>query len=76
MIDNSSWLKRLLTKTEKRKSKNISLWAILKNNKNFYNAASLLWFVVLIFIFTYVFIEFEFIPNYFLLFKQTLQQMI
>jgi hypothetical protein len=74
MIDNSSWLKRLLAKTEKRQPKNISLWAILKHNKNFYNATSLLWCVFLIFIFLYVFMELGFMPNYFLQIKDFLQQ--
>jgi hypothetical protein len=75
MVDNSSWLKRLLANTEKRKTKKISLWKILKNDKTFYNAASLLWFVVLLFIFAYVFMELGFIPHYFSNLKNMVTQL-
>lgn len=74
MIDNSSWLKRLLIKTEKRKQTKNSLWTIVKRNKNFYNASTLLWFFSLIFIFIYAFIELGLIPNYFLEMKELIKQ--
>lgn len=74
MIDNSSWLKRLLIKTEKRKQTKNSLRAIVKHNKNFYNASTLLWFISLIFIFIYVFIELGLIPNYFLEMRELIKQ--
>ena len=72
-MDNSPWLKRLLQKTEKRKLVNITLWKILSFDKNFYNAYSLLWFTLLMFIFAYTLAELGFIENYFLLAKSYIQ---
>ena len=72
-MDNSPWLKRLLQKTEKRKPVHISLWKILSFDKNFYNASSLLWFMLIMFIFAYALAELGFIENYFLLTKNYIQ---
>lgn len=62
-MDNSSWLKRLLHKTEKRFPQKTSLFKILRHDQRLLNSLVILWLISLLFIFLYALIEFQILPN-------------